>query len=240
VTLIAGVLVLALLWYGVRVWTKSDPKTLKKNLMKLGAYLALAAAAGCLVTGRLGLALALGGVGMGLLGQGGQGGILGSLRGLFGGSKPARISRVRSPWFDMELNHDTGALTGQVMAGVHTGASLDTLDVPALLTLRPQLDPQSLALIEAYLDRRAPAWRQDSQANAGGGSGDGPAGRADRGTMTEEEAYEILGVDPGAREEAVRTAHRSLMKKLHPDHGGSSYLAARVNQAKDVILRKHR
>ncbi|OYX14695.1 MAG: hypothetical protein B7Z15_03050 [Rhizobiales bacterium 32-66-8] len=239
-TLIAGILVLALLWYGVRVWTKSDPKTLKKNLIKFGAYLALAAAGLCLVTGRLGMALALGGVGMGLLGHGGQGGVLGGLGSLFGGSRPARISRVRSPWFDMELNHDSGALTGQVMAGAHLGASLDTLDVPTLLTLRPQLDPQSLALIEAYLDRRAPAWRQDSQANTGGGAGEGAGSRADRGTMTEEEAYEILGVDPGAQEEAVRAAHRSLMKKLHPDHGGSSYLAARVNQAKDVLLRKHR
>jgi curved DNA-binding protein CbpA len=58
--------------------------------------------------------------------------------------------------------------------------------------------------------------------------------------MTQEEAYQILGLEPGADADAVARAHRTLMKKLHPDQGGTNYLAARVNEAKDTILRRHR
>jgi hypothetical protein len=51
-----------------------------------------------------------------------------------------------------------------------------------------------------------------------------------------EEAYEILGLQPGATKEQIKAAHRRLMQRVHPDHGGSDYLAVRVNQAKDLLL----
>jgi DnaJ-class molecular chaperone len=88
----------------------------------------------------------------------------------------------------------------------------------------------------AYLDRREPRWRENAEGYAAAGQG----GAARTGKMTEEEAYQILGLQPGASAQEVGRAHRSLMKKLHPDQGGSTYLAARVNQAKDVLLRRHR
>jgi DnaJ-domain-containing protein 1 len=88
----------------------------------------------------------------------------------------------------------------------------------------------------AYLDRLDPHWREDAQ-----GDTTARRGRASgTGKMTEEEAYQVLGVQPGASAEDIGRAHRALMKKLHPDQGGSTYLAARVNEAKDVLLRRHR
>jgi hypothetical protein len=82
---------------------------------------------------------------------------------------------------------------------------------------------------------REPDWREHAQRDAGAGAR--PAGG---GKMTEEEAYQILGLQPGASTEEISRAHRSLIKKLHPDQGGTTYLAARINEAKDVLLRSHR
>lgn len=138
----------------------------------------------------------------------------------------------------MELDHASGDMRGTIVSGPHAGRRLEAFDIAGLIALRAQCDAQSLALLEAYLDRRAPAWREHAQGNAGAGNMGGGGGLD--AAMSEEEAYQVLGLQPGADAEAVRLAHRSLMKKLHPDHGGSDYLAARINRAKDVILRKHR
>jgi DnaJ-domain-containing protein 1 len=135
----------------------------------------------------------------------------------------------------MELDHDSGAMRGRILAGQHEGASLDALDLTTLLGLLPEIDPDSRALLEAYLDRREPEWRERVSGDAGPGQGP-----ARRGPMTEEEAYQVLGVRAGASAEEIGRAHRALMKKLHPDQGGSNYLAAQINEAKEVLLRRHR
>jgi DnaJ-class molecular chaperone len=83
------------------------------------------------------------------------------------------------------------------------------------------------------LDRREPGWREYEERGAGAGS-------TAAGKMSEEEAYQILGLQPGASTEEISRAHRSLIKKLHPDQGGTTYLASRINEAKDVLLRRHR
>jgi DnaJ-domain-containing protein 1 len=106
---------------------------------------------------------------------------------------------------------------------------------PQLTAMISGFDAESVALFESYLDRRFPAWRQDAQGDAAGGQSRAPSG----GKMTDEEAYQILGLQPGASRDEIGRAHRALMKKLHPDQGGSTYLAARVNQAKDTLLRTH-
>jgi hypothetical protein len=135
----------------------------------------------------------------------------------------------------MELDHDTGAMRGRILAGRHEGASLDTLETTTLIGMLGEIDEESRALLAAYLDRRTPGWREHAQGDATAGQSGPP-----RGPMTQEEAYQILGLQPGASAEEIGRAHRALMKRLHPDQGGSTYLAARVNEAKDVLLRRHR
>jgi curved DNA-binding protein CbpA len=58
--------------------------------------------------------------------------------------------------------------------------------------------------------------------------------------MSEDEAYEVLGLPKNATAEDISRAHRGLMKKFHPDQGGTTSLAARVNEAKDILMRRHR
>src|ERR1700744_6292231 len=119
-------------------------------------------------------------------------------------------------------------LRGEI--GLAVPAGLVGLGLLGWVSVRPR------DLFAAYFDRRAPGWRQYAQGNPGASGPRPPSG----GKMTEEEAYQILGLQPGAGAEDIGRAHRTLMKKLHPDQGGTTYLAARVNEAKDVLLRRHR
>lgn len=159
----------------------------------------------------------------------------------FGRSKGPGVSRVRSAMIEMELDHATGAMSGTILAGAQEGRSLDTLARPACEDLYRQCltdDPEGARLLEAYLDRRFPGWRQagEGEADARGG---GTRTRTRNAAMSEDEAYEVLGLRKGASREDITRAHRTLMKKLHPDQGGSTDLAARVNEAKDVLMRRH-
>jgi DnaJ-class molecular chaperone len=86
--------------------------------------------------------------------------------------------------------------------------------------------------MEAYLDRRWRGWRSRNSDDGAKAKRSSPRGA----TMTAGEAYEVLGLKPGAKEEQIRAAHRRLMMKFHPDQGGSTYLAARINEAKEVLL----
>ena len=140
----------------------------------------------------------------------------------------------------MELDHETGAIEGQVLAGTFEGRKLAELtrsDCEDLYRTCLADDPDGARLLEAYLDRRFPGWRPAGHGNADPGAGAGNGARS--AVMTEDEAYEILGLQKGAAREDISRAHRSLMKKLHPDHGGSTSLAARVNEAKDILMRRH-
>ena len=148
-------------------------------------------------------------------------------------------SGVRSEWFDMTLDHDTGEMNGRVLREPFDGRMLNDLSEDELRELATRVassgDPESERLLEAYLDRRMPGWRDGADGDEASGLGGAP--RA--GSMTEKEAYEILGLAAGASEAEIREAHRRLMKRAHPDAGGSAELAARLNEAKDLLLRLH-
>jgi hypothetical protein len=232
--LLIGVIVLVLTLWAANSFSRADPRRTAKLLRKIGAGAAFVVAAFLLLRGELGAAVIVTVIGLSTLGwipfwPGGFSSWT-QMRG-------PRMSHVRTAFIDMELDHVTGAMRGRILAGARQGASLDSLDVPTLTGLLGAMDGDSRALLAAYLDRRQPGWRNHAQDDAGAGSGRWAAGS---GKMTEQEAYQILGVQPGASAEEISRAHRSLIKKLHPDQGGTTYLAARVNEAKDVLLRRHR
>ena len=146
---------------------------------------------------------------------------------------PGQTSRIETDHLEMELDHDTGEMHGRVLKGMFAGRDIDTLsptDLGLLWQDCRHTDLRSAQLVEAYLDRIHPTWREDMA------RGESDMSRGPDGRMTEEEALEILGLKPGADEEDIRRAHRELMLRLHPDRGGSTYLAAKINEAKDVAL----
>lgn len=148
-----------------------------------------------------------------------------------------QASVVETRFLRMRLDHDTGQMDGEVLEGRFKGARLADLRLDDLMALYDEcrLDAQSLAVLEAYLDRMHPDWRDTEAPGAEAGPEGKPASGAG-GPMTTEEALHILGLEPGASREDIIRAHRRLMQKLHPDHGGSDYLAAQINRAKDVLL----
>jgi hypothetical protein len=236
-TLVAGVVAVVALYLLLQMFRAANPAMLARAIKIVGGLVSLAVAAYTGLRGELAVAIPLGIFGAGLLGWSPFGTTgFSSIGGLFGGQRSSgQNSRVRSAFLDMSLDHDSGELSGTIVAGEHAGRSLGEFDLAQLLAMAPAFDAESVALLESYLDRRFPAWRQDAQGNGTGGQRRAASG----GKMTTEEAYQILGLQPGASRDNIARAHRALMKKLHPDQGGSTYLAARVNEAKDTLLRTH-
>jgi hypothetical protein len=238
--LIAGAVAVIVLYLLLQMFRAANPVVLARAIKIAGGVLALAVAAFTGVRGELAVAVPLGIFGAGLLGWApfGLPGF-GNIAGLFGGAgaqrSPGQTSQVRSQFLDMTLDHDSGQLSGRIIAGPNAGHLLEEFGLQQLLAMIPGFDAESVSLLESYLDRRFPAWRQDTQGDAAGGR----RRAAPNGKMTDEEAYQILGLQPGAGPDEISRAHRGLMKKLHPDQGGSTYLAARVNEAKDTLLRTH-
>lgn len=150
---------------------------------------------------------------------------------------PGQRSTVRSAWLEMELDHDSGEMDGLVLVGRFEGRALNEMSDPELRELAADVedDRESAELLEAYLDRRMPGWRDDMETDAGPRQ----STPHNPGAMTHEEAYKILGLEPGASVVEVRQAHRSLMQRVHPDLGGNAFLAQRVNEARDLLLRDH-
>ena len=141
-------------------------------------------------------------------------------------------SRVATGILAMELDHDSGKMTGKVISGPYKGVSLEdmnSIDLKSLYDHCAKASDQSISLLEAWLDRNKPEWRETW-------TGTGKARQASTGAMSRDEALAVLGLKSGATDEDIKNAHRRLMKDFHPDRGGSDYIAAKINQAKDILL----
>ena len=147
-----------------------------------------------------------------------------------------KTSEVRTRYLRMALDHDSGSMDAEVLTGQFAKRTLSSMNLTELHTLLAECrvhDPQSVTLLEAWLDRNhGDEWRQPHTDHQGNGS---RQPKPD-GNMSALEAREILGVSADADREQIIHAHRHLMQKLHPDRGGSDYFATKLNQAKKVLL----
>ncbi|MEM9683941.1 MAG: DnaJ domain-containing protein [Pseudomonadota bacterium] len=157
------------------------------------------------------------------------------------GPTPGQASEVRTRFVVMQLDHDTGHMDGIVQEGPFAGRTLSDMSLEDVVDLFRQAvaeDEASAQVLQAYLERmHGEDWRARSgAAGAGAGAAGSDGGGSSPGPIGVEEARAILGVGPNASDDEIKRAHRSLMKQFHPDHGGSDYLAARINEAKEVLL----
>lgn len=230
--LLGGFAVLSGFLMLVYLFVNADPARLARGLKVTGIVIAVLAVATLAISGRLAALLMPVAMLMPLLIR---------VRSLLDRYRPpsgGQTSRVETAFLRMTLDHDTGSMTGTVLRGQFNGMRVEELGSADLLALLRECraeDEEGARLLEAYLDRAHPDWRDELAGGRAGGSGGG-ARPTSGGDMTIEEAYAILGLSPGADAEAIKEAHRRLMVKLHPDHGGSDYLATKINRARDVLL----
>jgi len=155
-------------------------------------------------------------------------------------AKPGNQSHVSSDILNMTLDHDSGTMSGEILKGPMAGRALADLgegEFIELLQYCRDYDEDSARLLETYLDRRfGDSWRTDDPADDGSAAESGPENSGSGGALTESEALDILGLEAGASRDEIVQAHRRVIQKIHPDRGGSNYLAARVNEAKERLL----
>ncbi len=146
-----------------------------------------------------------------------------------GASPNQQKTEASSAFFNMVLNHETGTMDGTVLIGAFSGKQLSTLPLNSLLSIRNEVDTdaESKMLLEAFLDRHHPGWRETNEEQETASSS---------GPLTREEALSILALSGQPTKQEITQAHRALMQKMHPDRGGSTYLAARINAAKDLLI----
>ena len=163
-----------------------------------------------------------------------------------GGGGAGQSSEIETRFLKMTLDHGSGEMQGEVIEGPYAGRQLDEMTLAELVDLLNTCivnDTQSAQVLETWMDRVHPDWRERVQA-AGGGNGNGRSQGGGRGgggihpgVMSRDEAYQVLGLEPGAGEQEIKEAYHRLIGNLHPDKGGSTYLAAKINEAKDILLK---
>lgn len=230
---LGGLALLAALWL-MQALRKVDRRVLMRSLRWIVGGLAALVAVAALLFRRIDLAMITGAVATSVLLRGRLGQF--SFDSVSGGG--GNISKVRSRFLAMELDHDTGELSGRVLDGQFAGWDLLDLGEAETRVLIDEIghDAESVNLLESWLDTNRAGWREyfAEQDAAGGPSGFAPSDNGD----PVAEAYAVLGLKPGADAAAIKAAHRELMKGVHPDRGGSEFLAAKINEARDFLLER--
>ncbi len=226
---IIGLALVLGVWWLVKAFASSQPAQVRGLIRKLAGGAVIALSALLAMRGLLSEAIPLFLLGLGLMGQ----------QMVFPNGMPwqrksaGQSSRVATALIAMELDHDSGRMDGAVLTGPYKGRKLSTLSLEEAQRLHAQsaaMTDQSRALLEAWIERTHPEWREKWNGGARGGAPAPP------GKMTRAEALAILGLKDGASADDIRAAHRRLMKAAHPDLGGSDYLAAKINEAKEFLL----
>lgn len=229
-------------WLVMRWFVRTPPQQVLTTAKRAGLILAGLGLVLLVVTGRLNWLVAAGAAALPLLKKGFVFlRYLPMVRGLFGGAaSAANPGEQRNPFSTLEtrflrvsLDFRTGNLDGEVLEGAFEGQFLSNMALDDLLRLLKECsaDPRSSALLAAYLDRHHGGWRTHTNSS-------GPREYTSEQGMSADEARDILGLESGASEAEITQAHRRLIHKLHPDRGGSTYLAAKINQAKDFLLKR--
>jgi hypothetical protein len=140
-------------------------------------------------------------------------------------------SQFRTKSLLVQVNFSTREMDGEILQGEFTGKRLSELNQKQLQTLAEsfkETDRESYLLLQTYMLRN----------NRGGSENSYQHGNQanNLSELSEKEACEILGLKPDAPKEDIVKAHKRLMQRLHPDRGGSDYLAAKINAAKDKLI----
>ena len=226
---ILGLVIVVGGWYLIKSFANAQPAQVRGLIRKMGGIAVMAFGGFMMLKGEINVAIPLFMLGLGLMGQ----------QAMFPNGmpwqrkSPGQSSQVSTSIIAMQLDHDTGRMEGDVLSGPYRGRKLSSLTLPEAQALHAQCaaaPDQSRALFEAWIERTRPEWRQQWN------SGAGRSAATSSPKMTRAEALAILGLKEGASADDIRAAHRRLMKTAHPDLGGSDYLAAKINEAKEFLL----
>ena len=217
-------------WWIIRSFANSQPSQVRGLVRKIAGGGLIAFSGVLALRGGMNLAMPVFLLGLGLMGQ-----QMVFPKGMpWQRKSPGQASRVATSQLAMTLDHDSGTMDGEVLVGPFKGRKLSGLSFEEAVRLHAQCaaaGDQSRALLEAWIGRVHPEWRERWPSPAGAAGNAASSAR-----MTRKEALAILGLAEGASVDDIRSAHRRLMKTVHPDLGGSDYLAAKINEAKDLLL----
>lgn len=231
--LLGGLVFLACVWMMARAFLAADPKKLAVGVKWVGGAGLGALALFLFLRGNLAaMGTALGAILPLLIRWGRLRQIVFPTR-TSSGPTSTGASSLDTAFLKVALDHATGRMTGEVIAGRHRGRRLEDLTSVETVELldEARADPATVQVLEAFLDREHPGWRE-----ATGGPSPSSPSSPPSGSMSRGEALQVLDLAEDASPEQIREAHRRLMLANHPDRGGSTFLAAQINRAKDVLL----